>query len=459
MTDPNDGVLPELAPRPETPPAEQSAPAADVASQRAQPVTQILDPEAPGFDETEAARENLRLVAAARRQAVRAAHQHMAGVAAESKKNKGRGARFSGSNWLLGLRGRIASLIPRRSKGSGDEMDDEDGPTPPSAGRKKAGSINNPFNKIGAGWQILIMVALVGALSIWGLRTYVFTQSPPVSVEPPVVTELNPVDIKNVDWLAPMQITLIVASLAFFLLIVGDGQKRHQMGDAIAVMTAVFMNFAPSIPWPFGGSLGDVLRAMGLPGGMTILFGEVVIVIFVSLAGGRDFTPLGGYLALMAIGGLLTGSLGELGVALHLKTAPIVPVWQVANLIVLKKIDLVASSLWIYLLLLASVGVLTYEIVRPAVQEAADDIRPRLGSIITVVIGVIAYLVGRLGLLLAPYFAFPIALAVVLVVGAVSQGEKLPAFVPGKWSIRTMFDPAMLFVASLITFQVMSGIA
>jgi len=314
--------------------------------------------------------------------------------------------------------------------------------------------------------QMIGLIALVTVVLVVALRVGFINVLPP-SLQPqvqgqegakPSFQPLSPLDVKSADWVAPIQQVLIVEAIAFYLLTVADARKRKQVSDAVAVTIALVVVFAPVIPWP-SGNLGSLMKMFGFEGASSVVLGTV-LVLWATFAGGRDFNPLGCYLGLIGMGGLLFGSLGEVSAMLRLDpTSSVLSVTQVTNLIVLKSADKVWLSVWIYILLGLSFIVLVTEVLRPAAMEQQGDKGPTIGSLFSMAVGVATYLVARLGIFQGPPVSFVIGLAGALTVGALTQNEKMPQFVPGSWSVRTMYDSATLMTSGLVLVHVLLGVA
>lgn len=328
---------------------------------------------------------------------------------------------------------------------------------------KKKSAISLP--KIDSAPQFAIVLAVVLVILIVGLR-YGAPTIMPESVQvvqqgqeaKPRVEPVVPLDLKSADWVAPIQQVLLLEGIAFLLLTAADARRRSQLSDAVAVVIGVVVVFAPVIPMP-GGNLGVLLKFLGFEGISSFIL-ATTLVVWSSFAGGRDFTPLGCYLGCIGLGGVIFGSLGAISVMLHLDpTSSAMSVGQIINHFIVKAPGSVALSIWIDLFLLAAFGTLLYEVLRPSAMVPPGDNSPNLGSLLSMGLGIGGYLVGRLGLYQGPPVSFVLSLSAALVIGAMTQYEKLPQFIPGKWSVRTMFDPAMLMVSGMVLFHVLTGIA
>ena len=331
---------------------------------------------------------------------------------------------------------------------------------------EQVGGQKNKFSlpKINSFSQMLLLIVMISAILIFAFRLTIPAVMPesvplgPLTPVKPSIQPTVPLDLKSADWVAPMQQVLLLEGIAFILLTIADARRRSQLSDAIAVIVGVVIVFAPMIPIP-GGNLGVVTKMVGFEGTSSVIL-ATVLVVWSSLAGGRDFTPLGCYLGCIGLGGVVFGSLGEVSVMMRIDPASsAMSVRQIIDLLIAKAPANVTLSIWIDILLTMAFFALLYEVLRPTAMTTQGDSGPSLGSLLAMVAGVAVYLIVRMGIYQGPPVSFMVSLAMVLAVGAMTQYEKLPQFVPGKWSVRTMFDPAMLMVAGLALFHVLTGLA
>lgn len=349
----------------------------------------------------------------------------------------------------------FSKVFKKGDKESGGEEADSD---------KKKPTLSLP--KIDSVPQFVVVLAVVLVILIVGLRFWAPTVMPE-SVQKvqqgqevkPRAEPVVPLDLKNADWVAPIQQVLLLEGIAFLLLTAADARRRSQLSDAVAVVIGVVIIFAPVIPMPGGNNLGVYMKFLGFEGTSSVIL-ATVLVVWSSFAGGRDFTPLGCYLGCIGLGGVIFGSLGEVSAMLRLDpTSSAMSVGQIINHFIVKAPGSVALSIWIDLFLIAAFGTLLYEVLRPTAMVPPGDNSPNLGSLLSMSLGVAGYLLGRFGLYQGPPVSFILSLSAALVIGAMTQYEKLPQFIPGKWSVRTMFDPAMLMVSGMVLFHVLTGIA
>lgn len=253
----------------------------------------------------------------------------------------------------------------------------------------------------------------------------------------PAAPTPNAIDIANAKWLSPVQIIIAVMAALVILGLFLDARERGQVSDAWLTMIGIFLVMGVGIfVTLFKGALeprfteSDTVWIVSLV--LTIV--AFALVLYAVFSDGFDATPLGSFLTMLAVGVLFLGTVGALQNLLGFSSSPVVPLNQLWVYLQLKKVDLIWSSLFCYIALIAGIAIFGEEIIRTTLQIHKTG--EKFYSAFASVAGLIAYAALRLLAPTWPYLAtFGTALAVAVIAatmhpefgttgGAMGEGEK-----------------------------------
>ncbi len=215
---------------------------------------------------------------------------------------------------------------------------------------------------------------------------------PPPAIAPTLVPEvkplaptIQPLDLQNAPFLASTQLFFIVSAVLALIWGLLDSGERRELYDWFVVLAGVAIVLFTSK----AGILQALFNAIGLNNPKALVAISLVTVILVSVTAGRDLTPVGLFLKLIASGGLILGNMGELQSALALKSGAVLPFGQIMAFIQLKQMDTVWFSLWVYGLDLLAALIFLFEIFSP--KNGSSE----WGSMLSAIVIIPTYMVCR----------------------------------------------------------------
>lgn len=264
--------------------------------------------------------------------------------------------------------------------------------------------------------------------------------APPPERKPtaPLVT---PLDVQNAPFLSSTQQFFIFAALLAMLWGLLDSSERRQMYDWVVALIAIAIVLFTSR----AGILQAIFASIGLSNSKALIAMSLMAVIIVSLTAGRDMTPTGLFIKLIASGGLILTNMGELQNALNLTANPVLPVGQLLTLIQLHQMDKVWFSIWVYGLDGIAAAIFLYEIFAP--HSGSSE----WGSLLSAIVIIPTYFASRdlMGWAMLPSLLIANALAVVtasfsrnwgLSTGVIQNRPYGEVQIVGRFQVRTPWD-------------------
>lgn len=339
--------------------------------------------------------------------------------------------------------------------------------------RGKAGGVMKKFKEIfsnkrmligiGIGLVILVVMAVAAVLyfgerptaatkeDIYRVPTMAETQDQSVDPQvanqqfgeateaPPTLTNPEPLDLQSNDWFKEIQVLFLIEVIGLTFALVADAKIRKQWLDAIVP----FLAFLMVVFLPGGAALGS----------WGVLAVALVSVLIVTFMGGIDYSPLGTFLIMVgAVGGLIFNKIEAVESAFSIVTAPILPLTQMWTLFKLQAWEIFYFPLTVYILLSLGLVLAVLEAVRPS-----EDKNPRWGTVIGGSVGVVVFFLLFHAANIPSWACYLVGYALAVGVSAMSQNERIMRQMTDRWSIRTIFDSAMLMTAVLLVFQLFTG--
>lgn len=244
-----------------------------------------------------------------------------------------------------------------------------------------------------------------------------------------VTVQVQPVDIKSVDYVQTEQIIIIILLIAIVVTGWLDRKMSNQPWDAyLAIAAAILVLFGASKAAHFVATafeswgVGTLVACRILS--VIIASLCVVTVILVSLYGTLDLTPVGMFFGILGLGGgVLLGHMGSLQEALKIPTGFLLPLGQVFQYLRAKDVASVAFSLLVYACLVISVLAELREVLKPYKSGSTS-----FGGLALSIINIVIYILLRMfggnisgsfgGLASSPYGALLIFFVLNLIAAA-----------------------------------------
>jgi len=274
-------------------------------------------------------------------------------------------------------------------------------------------------------------------------------QLQPLPLEaPPVAPPENPLNFKgSIDsrgFLGKVQSLIFVIGLGVLMSLIGDIIYREQWLDGVVAVAMTIMAIAIVLP--------DVGIAWV---GVILFLVELAFVIAVSLATGKDFSPIAAHFLLVAVfGGLIFTRIGAIqSIFPRMVISSVPPIAQLGYFFSTMNFAAMAFPMIVYLYFLIGTILSIVESVRPS----GEDKSSRWGSLVAGGFGLLAYFFFLLVVHLVPWVSFLIAFLLTVAGSAAVRSQPAKQWVSPKWSVRSPFDGAMLFTAILLMVVVIFG--
>ncbi len=245
-------------------------------------------------------------------------------------------------------------------------------------------------------------------------------------------------------FLGRVQSLIFVLGIGVLVSLIGDIIYREQKLDGVVsvamAVVAIFVLLPPSVPaWV----------------GLLIFLLELAFVMAVSLATGKDYSPLAANFLLVAVfGGLIftrIGAIQSMFPGMLISSVP--PIVQLGYYFSTMNFAAMAFPLIVYLYFLIGSILSVVESIRPS----GEDKSSRWGSLAAGGFGLLIYFIFLLAVHLAPWVSFLIAFLLTVAGSAALRSQPAKQWVAPEWSVRSPFDGAMLFTAILLLIVVIFG--
>jgi len=261
---------------------------------------------------------------------------------------------------------------------------------------------------------------------------------PPSNKEVQQMERQNPLNVKG-EWVTSAINVLTIMSYIIALICFLDRREDAQTHDAwIAIIAALIIHYG------WGAYKANIMpgiiqskhiteQAIALLVQNTaswILICCTLLVFAVSVLGGRDLTPLGVYLQLVALLAVHTGNLGALGDAFSIKpSSTLVYASLYGAYSKLKMVELMEFTRWFLALnLLASICYLTEMFEVSSIRaflfyHEGVEIKPRWASLVSIAVFFVSYIVFRIKITpdLEPQWVMLISLSLALLFGSIGR--------------------------------------